>query len=561
MRRCPPAGALLAALLVLASAAHAGAAPSDGTWKVVILQGQEQALLIVRVENPATGPQIELVTGLFLFQTAKLQPEQATDAGVRFKATAQGVIFDFVAYPPKGDKQTQKMLGSVVIRGNRFPIRLERTTDQVLDQKTAMKMADGIQDYIKTTKLTDPKEKATALQELVAKHPESPVAYFSELDLTGVLPASGASEGDVKGAAEKVLSMAAAYGPEMRLFTVGQVAKKLTASKKAPALAVAYAQQAEQALPATAPVVEQAAVLKTLLSALKQADKKDEARGISERLAKIDKALDAEYLKDAVPFTTTPFTRSGATGRVALVELFTGAQCPPCVAADVAFDAALKTYQPQDVILLQYHLHIPGPDALTNADTESRSKFYSVRGVPSTYVGGGDDLGLGGGKAQGKPSFDRLTDALKGQLDKASAAKIRLTAQRSGEDIAITAEVSDLKDAGKDLKLRLALVEEMVRYPGGNGQRFHHHVVRAMPGGVEGITIKDSQAKQQVTVNLAELKRTLTSYLEEANKRRPFLDDERPMDLDHLMVVAFLQNDTTKEVLQAAQVEVRPGTK
>ena len=60
---------------------------------------------------------------------------------------------------------------------------------------------------------------------------------------------------------------------------------------------------------------------------------------------------------------------------MALVELFTGAQCPPCVAADIAFDAeAVKSYKAADVVLLQYHLHIPGPDPLTNADSEKRQQ-------------------------------------------------------------------------------------------------------------------------------------------------------------------------------------------
>ena len=53
------------------------------------------------------------------------------------------------------------------------------------------------------------------------------------------------------------------------------------------------------------------------------------------------------------------------------MELFTGAQCPPCVAADVAFDVLEKTYKPADLVLIQYHLHIPGPDPLTNAASEA----------------------------------------------------------------------------------------------------------------------------------------------------------------------------------------------
>ncbi len=378
----------------------------------------------------------------------------------------------------------------------------------------------------------------------------------AQLDLVGVLAANGSKEERVKAAADKALELAGAYGPQIRKSQITKVAQQLITAKKMPALALEYARQAEKSLPADATTAQKMATLKIVRSALALADNKDELKAVNDRLAKMEKDLDDEFLKTAVPFKTEPFQRAASTGRVVLVELFTGAQCPPCVAADVAFDAALKTYKPQDVILLQYHQHIPGPDALTNEDTEKRFQYYQGRGVPSTYVDGGTNLPLGGGKAAGKDAYQKLVDALKGELDKGAAAKIALKARQSGDNIVITAEVSDLKDAGPDTKLRLALVEENIRYPGGNGQRFHHHVVRSMPGGVDGFALKTAKEKQEVKVNLAELKKSLAEYLVKANQRRPFASDDRPLDLKHLFVVAFIQNDKTKEIVQAAQAEV-----
>jgi hypothetical protein len=144
-------------------------------------------------------------------------------------------------------------------------------------------------------------------------------------------------------------------------------------------------------------------------------------------------------------------------------------------------------------------------------------------------------------------------NAVKKPLDKDAGANIKLTADQKGDDIVIKAEVADLKDPGEDMKLRLVLVEEMVRYPGGNGQRFHHHVVRAMPGGADGMALKTGTEKQEVKVNLAELKKTL----EEGDKKGRFMDQEHPFDLKRFKVVAFVQNDKSKEVLQAAQADVQ----
>lgn len=561
MRRCLSAAGLLAVLLLLPDGSRAAEAPYAGNWKVLIVPpGQELALYIVKVEASDSGPKVEVVaTGIDQLKDPRIEGARVEGGALKFTAEVAGFTLLFDVYPPKGEKEPKRLLGSVSVRGNSDFVRFERTEDKKIDEKQAAKQTGGTQEFLKAASSTkDPKEKETALKELVEKYPESPLAYQCDLALLEVLPVNGAREEAIRATAEKAIQFAAAYGPGMKERAVSQAAQKLVASKKAPALAVEYARQAEKGLAKDATPAQQVSRLKTLVSALKQAEKNEEAKEVGERLAKLDKQLDAEFLKDAVPFKTEPFTRKGSGSRTVLVELFTGAQCPPCVAADVAFDAALRTYKPQDVVLLQYHLHIPGPDPLTNDDTEKRFEYYDGGGVPATIADGARKLPLGGPKEGGKGSFEQLTEAIKSQLDKESPAKIKLTATQSGETILIRAEVANLKDAGEDVKLRLALVEEVVRYPGRNGQRFHHHVVRAMPGGPEGLALKDKD-KQEVKVNLADLRRSLADYLEKANKSRPFLDDERPLGLDHLMVVAFIQNDKTKEVLQAAQVEVQAG--
>ena len=55
--------------------------------------------------------------------------------------------------------------------------------------------------------------------------------------------------------------------------------------------------------------------------------------------------------------------------RLVLAEVFTGAGCPPCVGADLAFDAAMERYSPKDVAVVMYHEHVPRPDPMTNPDT------------------------------------------------------------------------------------------------------------------------------------------------------------------------------------------------
>ena len=133
---------------------------------------------------------------------------------------------------------------------------------------------------------------------------------------------------------------------------------------------------------------------------------------------------------------------------------------------------------------------------------------------------------------------------------------MQVKAERKGDKIDVQTSIADLKKTGENVRLHVVLVEDVVRYPGNNGQRLHHDVVRAFADGVEGTEMKDATSKQKASFDLSELTKTLTSYLEDANKKRPFMDDERPLALKNLRVIAFIQDNESKEVLQAAEVEV-----
>src|SRR5262249_53493204 len=120
-------------------------------------------------------------------------------------------------------------------------------------------------------------------------------------------------------------------------------------------------------------------------------------------------------------------------------------------------------------------------------------------------------------------------------------------------------EATDVAEPGEKVRLRLALIEEEVNYKGGNKLAHHHYVVRALPGGAAGLALKAKTGKQSVTVDLDDLRKKLTSYLDEAAKDLgAFPSKDRPMELKKLRVVAFIQDDANKEILQAVQADVVP---
>jgi hypothetical protein len=118
----------------------------------------------------------------------------------------------------------------------------------------------------------------------------------------------------------------------------------------------------------------------------------------------------------------------------------------------------------------------------------------------------------------------------------------------------------DAKPAEQKLRLRMALTEETIRYVGGNKLRFHHQVVRSMPGGVEGIELVAGQCQVNQTIDLAEVRSTLNEYLDTyAKGPRPFPNPLPEIGMKKLSLVAFVQDDSDKSVWHAVMLPVPPA--
>jgi hypothetical protein len=320
---------------------------------------------------------------------------------------------------------------------------------------------------------------------------------------------------------------------------------------------VAYAEQAERMLQPSDSAMVQGRILKALVAGLTKAGNAGAVKDAEARLEKINARIDEEYLKTALPFKPEKFAgREGKSQRTLLLELFTGTQCPPCVAADLACDALLQRYSPSEVVLLQYHLHIPGPDPLTSPDSEKRALYYLVDGTPVLFINGQEGPSVAGFRPDARDRFQTLRRTLDARLEGEPGAKLQLTASRQGSLVDVQVKYDDLKRTGDEVKLRIALVEDRIRYAAPNGQRFHYQVVRGFVGGVAGTPLKMKSGTHAATIDADQLRTSLGRYLTEFGKVARLPDDERPLDLQRLRVVAFIQDDKSREVFQAAQVDV-----
>jgi hypothetical protein len=564
MRRCVPS--LLALTLAIGfavgatSSARAAESPFAGNWIIrILLPGQEADVFLVEIKDVDGKLQGKVLSaGIPAFdKDAKVDKLIADrDQILQLTVSGGGQTFAGILNAPKGEAKPDKLLGSVQFRGRQFA-RLTRTDLKKLDPEKAISDVPSIKDFAAAMQKADAKEKQTALKEFLGGKDVAPqVALIAGLELLGVMAANDGDKEAAAKQAEATIKLAEAYGQEMKLHATQQAAKRLAASEKLAGLAVELAQRAEKALDKNTPTETQIAVLTTLKTALQKAGKTVEVKELAPKIATLNDQLDQEFLKNAVPFKTEAAARKGKGERVVLFELFTGAQCPPCVAADVAFDGLLRSFKPSEVVFLQYHLHIPGPDALTNEDSIKRAEFYGLGGTPTIYIDGDEGPQSGGGKADAKDKYDELTKAIETAMAIGAQAKIQLSAEKKDGKIEVHTQVSDLAKTGEDVRLHLVIVEEIARYPGSNGQRLHHQVVRGFPGGVAGIAMKEKTSNHDVTINPDEIRKSLDGYLA-GFKPGNFAADERPLDLKKLKLVAFIQrNGSNKEVYQATQIDL-----
>jgi len=537
----------------VAALARAADSPFSGTWKLTVLSsGQEISVCLVQVSGSADKPEGKVVAGLprSPLEKATLEGLSATAKGLRFTLKgANDSEFVVQVAAPRGTDKPQQLLGTLTVRGEVEPVQLQRTDDKELDPRKAVRRMDGLKE-LQEAGAAKGGERVAKLKALQEKHAGKPMGLLVSQYLFQAELNQKASADALRAAAENYIKEAVNFGPELEANAAYQVAQAALVDKASP-LSLEYARKAAR-LVGDGPPERVTAVRKVLAKALRNAGKADEANAL-------DDQLDKEFLKTAVPFKTEKFAgRKGESTRVVLVELFTGAQCPPCVAADIAFDGALETFKPADAIFLEYHLHIPGPDPLTNKDTEERQDYYGekIEGTPTLFLDGKVTEPLGGYRQHGKDRYEKLRKLIEKGMEAAKGANLKLTVRRDGDKLNLQAQVSGLKKTGDKVRLRFVLVEDVVRYPGSNGQRLHHHVVRAFPGGVKGEALTEKSATKTASVSLAELRKNLEDYLSAANKKQAFPDDERPLRLEHLKAVAFVQDDADKSVLQAAQADV-----
>lgn len=223
----------------------------------------------------------------------------------------------------------------------------------------------------------------------------------------------------------------------------------------------------------------------------------------------------------------------GQSQRLCLLEEYTQASCPPCAALNPALNAILAS-NTSKVVSIKYQTNWPGVDPM-NTQTQTwvgpRVTYYGITGVPNICFDG---------NVLQKASPTTLTQSvIDSRYATTSPFDVEVAHQYNAtfDSISITIEITATQAASGTLVLQTALVEEEVLFctpPGTNGEKDFYGVMRQMLPSATGTALANSWTagtSQTVTFNVA-----VPSYV---------------YDKKQLAVVAFIQNNTNKEVLQS----------
>ncbi len=528
------------AFVVLAAAAGlTGAAdptPPAGKWKLTVPVGggDDVVLLISLAENNGKWNAEYLGSSQPLKGKPTITAVKVNGDAVNFALGFMGR--ELLSFDGRVSKDRSKLNGSLVIFGGRprptslHPTKLTKLDDEfALARETLTQVGDG---------------------------PEVFDLAFAVLGRAGAnkLPVDAA-----RGIVDRINKAAATYGPRWEREMALRLVEVLTAQTGLADLAVAQAKRAERLLTDDDATQTRMAVLEAIAGALAKAGKPDEAKPYLAQISKLELRDFVEYSKTHPPFKAETFAgRKAKSERAAVVEVFTGAECPPCVGVDLAFDGLLKTYKPTEAVFLQYHLHVPRPDPLTSPDANSRAAYYEIEGTPTLFINGKLGTGSGGGEVAAEKFYKQFRTTINDTLEKPATVKLALAVLKGEKGgYSAKASVSDLATPGEKVMLRFVLAEDRIRYAGGNGLRYHHMVVRAMPGGVKGFPLTKKSHEQVVNIDPDGLRATLTKYLDDFQKQEgPFPRSDRPLALRNLKLIALVQNDATREILNAVQIEL-----
>ncbi len=221
-----------------------------------------------------------------------------------------------------------------------------------------------------------------------------------------------------------------------------------------------------------------------------------------------------------------------AQNRTVLLEHYTQASCGPCASLNPALMAYLNSTN-QPIVAIKYQTWWPGTDPMYNhntTDVQARVNYYGVNGVPNSVIDGTD---------VGSPS--NVNDGSVGtRAAVASPFDITVAHNMSADGSAVEFQVTATANAQvltQNAVMHTVIIEREILFnqaPGSNGETEFYSVMKKMMPSANGTALP---AAMNVGDDITYNDSWTHSNVYQTNQ---------------LAVVVFIQDNTTKEVLQAA---------
>jgi hypothetical protein len=263
---------------------------------------------------------------------------------------------------------------------------------------------------------------------------------------------------------------------------------------------------------------------------------------------------------DEVPANDTIRARTymydTAAARKVMHEVFSSSTCGPCRPGNVALQQIFDQ-RPGTHVILKYQCDFPGSgDPYYTTEVGTKRSFYSVNSIPATVRDGLAGVNPNGGytaaaydELQAKPSFASL---------KVNSAQLSWKGQ---VDFSVSFTPLENYMSGSSWRLMAAIAERTThRNVKSNGETEFHHVMKKMVPGPNGTVLSNLQKGVEQTINLSYTFPEVYRLPNSAADRINLATETTVEDFWDLEVVVFLQNNTTKEVIQAEWMPVAFNT-
>ena len=217
--------------------------------------------------------------------------------------------------------------------------------------------------------------------------------------------------------------------------------------------------------------------------------------------------------------------------RILLLESFTNTGCGPCAMYNPGMDAIIAA-NPDKLVAIKYHVNWPsGTDPMylhNTAENSARVGYYGVNSVPHVVVDGNRFSGNSGNITQS--IIENLSTIV-------SPMEMRLSWEMNPSQTVITVNVMGRATTAVqgNLKLYIGVIEKEIHFasaPGPNGEKDFYQVMKKLLPDQQGMSIGELGENDYFAYSFS---------WEVANF----------YDLNQIDAIAWVQNTSTKEVIQA----------